>query len=237
MAAFDFDGTLTRGGSVWPFLTAVGGWPALARAALRLSPRLLAAGVFGGRCADRAKEDLFVRVLAGRTLDEVETVADRFGPAHFSAHARAEVVDRLAEHRRAGHRVVLVSASPELYLRPVGERLGVDAVLATRLAVDASGRLTGRYEGGNCRGSAKLARLRSWVASELGDDGTSPVVWAYGNSAGDAALLAGADVGVDVGRLGRWGRLRRFVRLRDAPRPTFAGERPAPVGPRPARPG
>jgi hypothetical protein len=41
------------------------------------------------------------------------------------------------------------------------------------------------------------------------------VLWAYGNSAGDRPLLAGADVGVDVGRLGPMGKLRAFRRLRD----------------------
>jgi hypothetical protein len=38
-------------------------------------------------------------------------------------------------------------------------------------------------------------------------------LWAYGNSRGDLRLLEAADHGVDVGRLGHFGRLRRFPRL------------------------
>ena len=43
----------------------------------------------------------------------------------------------------------------------------------------------------------------------------SPYLWAYGNSAGDLEMLHAADIGVDAGRLGRFGKLRRFRRLGD----------------------
>jgi phosphatidylglycerophosphatase C len=249
VAAFDFDGTLTTGGSVWPFLAAVAGTPALLRAALALAPPLVLAGIAGGRWADRAKEALFVRVLGGRAASEVSEIAARFGPAHFAAHRRADTVARLEDHRRAGFRVVIVSASPALYLRPVGDLLGVDEVIATELEVDADGRLTGRYAGENCRGPAKLARVRAWAAGAVapgdaepagGPLRTTPTLWAYGNSAGDAALLTGADVGINAGRLGRFGRLRRFPRLADVPPPgrrAADGSASAPMGSEARHPG
>ena len=65
VAAFDFDGTLTSGGSVLPFLVAVRGfWPVL-RAVVALSPMLLRSAVLGGSAADAAKEKLFTRLLGG----------------------------------------------------------------------------------------------------------------------------------------------------------------------------
>ena len=51
----------------------------------------------------------------------------------------------------------------------VGQELGVDAVVATRLAVGADGRLTGRYQGRNCRGQEKLDRVRAWMEEAAGD--------------------------------------------------------------------
>ncbi|HEV2427700.1 MAG TPA: HAD-IB family phosphatase, partial [Acidimicrobiales bacterium] len=107
------------------------------------------------------------------------------------------------------------SASPVLYSSAIAGALGVDAVIATRLAVDDDGRLTGRYDGLNCRGEEKRRRVLEWRASRP-DPG--PLV-AYGNSRGDRRLLAAADVGVDVGRLGRFGALRRFPRLAESPVP------------------
>lgn len=221
VAAFDFDGTLARRGSVWPFLLAVCGPSRLVRATVPLLPRMVLAGLLGGTHADGAKEALFCRCLAGRPADDVATRAAAFGSAHFRRRARPEVVARMRSHRQAGHPVAIVSASPEVYLRPVAAELGADAVIATRLQVDGDGRLTGRYDGGNCRGPAKLARVRQWAATASGSDGP-PALWAYGNSAGDRELLAGADVAVNVGRLGRLGKLRAFPALRRSPAPPSA---------------
>ncbi|HZU78863.1 MAG TPA: HAD-IB family hydrolase [Acidimicrobiales bacterium] len=211
VAAFDFDGTLTRGGSVWPFLVQVCGMWRTIVAGLSIAPMLAVAAFVGGRFADDAKEALFRRTLGGLDAGALEQVGDEFGRRHLAAERRADVMARLDQHRRQGHRIVIVSASPELYVRPAGTELGVDAVLATRLAVDDDGKLTGNYDGGNCRSDEKLRRLRQWAE----ENAPGAELWAYGNSAGDQRMLAGATVGVDVGRLGPVGRLRAFHRLRD----------------------
>jgi phosphatidylglycerophosphatase C len=213
VAAFDFDGTLTRGGSVWHFLVAISGRRRVVGAALALAGPLAAAALFGGRFADEAKQALFRRTLAGLPVDELTTRAAAFGLAHYRCRARADIRQRLEWHRARGHHLLLVSASPEIYLAAVGVELGVDAVLATRLAVGDDGRLTGVYRGHNCRGQEKLARVREWMTDTTGE--TTAFLWAYGNSKGDRRMLAGADVGVDVGRLGRLGALRAFPRLSD----------------------
>lgn len=211
VAAFDFDGTLTRGGSVWSFLGHIAGVRRTVLAGMAVFPRLVAAAALGGTSADIAKESLFRRTLGGRDAAAVAASAEQFGRAHYARRRRADVAARLEQHRRQGHRIVIVSASPELYVESVGAELGVDAVVATRLAVATDGRLTGTYEGRNCRGEEKLARLGAWVDVHV----PGALIWAYGNSAGDLRLLDGADVGVDVGRLGRLGKLRAFRRLRD----------------------
>lgn len=211
VAAFDFDGTLTDGGSVWSFLAETSGPGPTVRAALSITPQLVAAAVFGGRWADDAKEALFRRTLAGIEAEALAERAARFGRAHFAEHRRPDVVGRLEQHRRLGHRIVIVSASPEVYVRTAGADIGADAVVATRLEVSPDGRLTGGYDGRNCRGQQKIDRLRAW----MDQNAPGALLWAYGNSAGDLRLLDEADVGVDVGRLGRFGRLRAFRRLRD----------------------
>ncbi len=210
VAAFDFDGTLTDRGSVFGFLTAVADRSTVLAAALVLGPRLARAAVAGGAAADDAKARLFERVLSGKPLEQVEAIGRRYGAEHLAAHLRADVHERFEWHRSRGDRVVIVSASPELYVRVAAERLGADGVIATRLAVDDHGLLTGRYDGSNCRGEEKLRRLQEWIEKS----GAPPRhVWAYGNSRGDLRMLHAADVGVDVSRLGPVGRLRAFPRL------------------------
>lgn len=214
VAAFDFDGTLTEGGSVLQFLIALRGRRPVLTATAALAPHLAHGALVGGATADQAKERLFVRTLAGEPLTRIQRVSDRFARHHLDRHLRPQVQERFDWHRRRGDRVVIVSASPEVYVRVAGEVLGADGVVATRLAVDDQGVLTGHYQGANCRGEEKLRRLREWI----GDRGPEPArLWAYGNSRGDLRMLQAADAGFNVGRLGRFGRLQAFPGLAAGP--------------------
>jgi phosphatidylglycerophosphatase C len=225
VAAFDFDGTLTRGGSVWKFLVTIAGRRSVIRAGLSDLPKLLGAAVSGGTANDAAKLGLFTRLLAGLDEQAVSKKAADFGLSHFRKRARLEICDRLRWHMDQGHRVVIVSASPELYLDSVAKELGADGLICTRLEVGTDGKLTGGYNGLNCRGPEKARRLREWIDESVGstDESVGPsggaaFVWAYGNSAGDLDMLRQADIGVNVGRLGRFGKLRGFAELGDLAR-------------------
>lgn len=220
VAAFDFDGTLTNGGSVFDFLAAVSGRQAVLRASAALAPRLAHAALVGGSVADETKQELFVRVLGGVDAGRLDQVGAEFAVRHLAAHVRPEVRRRLDWHRGRGDKVVVVSASPDAYVTVAAERLVADGAIATRLEVDDAGRLTGRYDGGNCRGEEKIRRLRLWMA----ESGTGEArLWAYGNSRGDLRMLRAADTGVNVGRLGRFGRLRDFKGLDDTGPPRLDG--------------
>ena len=70
-----------------------------------------------------------------------ETMTEIVEPLIFK-----EALDRIAEHKAKGDLVYIVSASPEEIVAPLGERLGVDGVIATVSKVDASGRYTGEME-------------------------------------------------------------------------------------------
>ncbi len=216
VAAFDLDGTLTQGGSVVHWLSAVAGRPAVRASIARHSPALIAGAIRSGHAADAAKESLFSALLEGRDLRDVTAVSEQFADEHLRTAVRPEVAARLGEHLDAGHVVVVVSASPALYVRRIAASIGAQGCAATELAVDAAGTLTGRYEGRNCRGTEKLRKVRA-LLDELGvaDTGDDRPLYAYGNSRGDLRLLSAADRPVDVSRLGRVGRLGRFPRLDD----------------------
>jgi len=209
IAAFDFDGTLTDGGSVFAFLSAVAGRRAVTAASAALSPALARAALAGGTVADDTKERLFRRVLAGVSADRLETVGRHFAEGHLTAHLRHDVHARFLWHQRRGDHLVIVSASPEAYIAHAGRILGAEHVVATRLEV-VDGVLTGGYEGRNCRGEEKLRRLEAWTGTF---DAPDARLWAYGNSRGDLRMLGAADVGVNVGRLGGLGRLRGYPGL------------------------
>ena len=211
VAAFDLDCTLSNGGRVFKWLRHVCGarptWVAL----LRLAVPLFVGALRSGTSADRAKERLFHRLLSGRSVNNVTAVSTIFALAHFKEHGRRRLLERLAWHLRQGHDVVIISASPQIYVDVVAAELKAADGLGTRLAVDPLGNLTGSYLGKNCRGEEKMRRLSEWI--EQRDYPVAPLVYAYGNSRGDRAMLRAANHPYNVGRLGRLGTLRRFPRL------------------------
>jgi phosphatidylglycerophosphatase C len=188
VAAFDFDGTMIRGDSFVPFLVRAVGPGRFGQLMVISSPATAQAYRAGRR--DASKAVLVRRFLAGYPADRLATLGQSYG-TQLARRIRPAMAERVAWHRRQGHRLVMVSASFEIYLAATGRALGFDGVLATRLEVGPGGLLTGRLDGPNVRGAEKAVRLKAWLAAEL--DGTAPRLWAYGDSAGDRELLAMAD--------------------------------------------
>jgi phosphatidylglycerophosphatase C len=211
VAAFDLDGTLSEGGSVFKWLRYLCGSRATYVAATRLAVPLLVGALRSGSRADHAKERLFMALLNGRDERATRDASRIFALAHFERHARSRVIDRLNWHLREGHDVVIVSASPQLYVEVVAEHLGVDGGLGTRLASDARGLLSGAYLGRNCRGKEKMRRLTAWIEDRHPE--VPATIYAYGNSRGDRRMLRAATFPFNVGRLGPLGALRHFPRL------------------------
>lgn len=211
VAAFDLDGTLTEGGSVYPWLQRIAGAGRARRAVWSLLGPLAVGAIRSGRWADSAKERLFLKLLADTDLTDVTAASRSFASEHLEREGRTDIIDRLDWHLQQGHDVVIVSASPQIYVDVMAELLGATGGLGTLLAVNPVGRLTGGYLGKNCRGIEKKRRLNEWI--EERHFATPPVVYAYGNSRGDRRMLSGATYPYDVGKLGRLGSLRRFPRL------------------------
>jgi phosphatidylglycerophosphatase C len=197
VAAFDVDGTLTTADCVVPFLRRTVGTPTLVRRMLRTPVGLTRAGVRRDR--DALKAASAAATFRGLPIELVEADAQLFAREVHDRRLRREVVESLRSHADAGHTVLLVSASFEVYLRPLAELLGAHDVLAVRLEVGEGGILTGRLEGPNCRGPEKVVRLHDWLDRHAG--GRAAVhLTAYGDSRGDRELLADADEAHWLGR-------------------------------------
>jgi phosphatidylglycerophosphatase C len=192
IAAFDFDGTITRRDTLLPFLARLRGRRRLA-VALAVHGWSLARMSAGLESRDTVKDRFLLGLLGGLPAELVARAGDAYGELLATGIGlRPTVVARIDHHRSLGHRLVVISASPEIYVRPFAERFGFETALATRLELDDDGRLTGRVLGQNCRAAEKVRRLEEWMG-----DGPARVV-AYGDSSGDTELLARADVGIRV---------------------------------------
>jgi len=89
--------------------------------------------------------------------------------------------------KNEGYKVMLVSASPDVYLPYICEYLGYDGFLATKTLKDGDN-LTGFFDGAVCNHEEKTRRIKEY----LGDNKPKHTL-SYGNSLGDYPMLAFCD--------------------------------------------
>lgn len=191
VACFDLDGTLTVRDAVVPFMWRVAGPARFIAKAGRNSISLSRA--FVARDRDRAKMIASEAIFTGVSLDRIESLGQQMASRIAGGWMREDVLARLRWHQEAGYVTAIASASFSAYVRPLGELLGVDHVVATDLEFSPEGFCTGQLVAGNCRGEEKARR----VAELVGDNELS---FAYGDTAGDRPMLAMAVNGVFVAK-------------------------------------
>jgi phosphatidylglycerophosphatase C len=185
LVAFDFDGTLTSRDSFTAFLRWRFGARAYAAGMLTLVPD--GARYVLNRDRGRLKAAATRRFLAGMARAELEAWAQTFASEQGRGLLRPDALRAWRRWQGEGARLVIVTASPETIVAPIARGLGADALLGTRLAFDGADRLTGGFEGENCRGPEKVRRLRAAFGEDVRLEA------AYGDTDGDKEMLALAD--------------------------------------------
>lgn len=217
-AFFDLDKTVISK----PSMVAYG--PSLYRAGL-ISRRLIAQSVwadlvFRVRGADEVRMTAYqqrgLRIITGWEAALVSSIVEDQLDEVIEPLVYDEARTLIDDHRRAGRRTYLVSSAPEEIVVPVGQRLGIDEVIASRAGVDGEGRYTGEAEFWSF-GRAKAARIHT-TASHHGI--SLPDSFAYSDSSTDVPMLetVGHPVAVNADRaltrvaVERGWETRRFTR-------------------------
>lgn len=180
LAIFDFDGTVTTRNSFADFILSTHGIVGALWGLLVLSPALMAYAL-GFIPNWKAKQRVFAYFYKGWEKGRFEAAAGEYAREKLPAIVRPVALQRVEWHKEQGHRVVIVSASFEDYLKPWCDARGAD-LLATQVEIK-EGRLTGEFASGNCYGEEKLDRLKQ--AYHLND---FEFIYAYGDSKGDKVL-------------------------------------------------
>jgi HAD superfamily hydrolase (TIGR01490 family) len=189
LALFDLDGTLLPGDSDHAF-----------------GEFLIAQGLAEGGAHRRANDAFYQHYVAG-TLDirayvrfctapwraleagAVAALQARFVAEVIEPMLRAEAFDLVERHRRAGDVLAIVTATNDVITRPIADRFGVGALIATELERDAAGRATGEIRGVPAFRDGKIARVQQWLAAQgrvLADFESSTF---YSDSTNDLPLL------------------------------------------------
>jgi len=189
---FDLDGTLTRRDS---YLTYLAGF--LLRHPRRLTrilplPWAVLKFALGRLNNTELKQRFLSAVLAGASQSAVENWTETFADRLIATGLRRDALARLAHYRQRGDRLVLLTASLDLYVHEVGRRLGFDHVLCTK-AEWVDGRLSGKLAGPNHHGEEKVRCLL-----QLKQEYAGTMVIAYADHHSDMSFLRLADQGTLV---------------------------------------
>ena len=98
----------------------------------------------------------------GDSEEDMIRDCDKWYADKVRRHVRPEMVDAMAEHRKQGHKVLLLTAVTIYLARPLGEDLGVDDYICNRLEVK-DGKFTGRLVEPTCYGDGKVFLARKFA--------------------------------------------------------------------------
>lgn len=185
VVAFDFDGTLTTRDSFTAFLKWRAGRTRYAQGMRRLAP---AAGAYlFHRNRGRIKAAAVREFLRGVPRAELEADARAFAEAYAPRLLRPDALRTWRRWRERRATLVIVTASPDIVVQPFARGLGADHLIGTRLMFDSDDRVAGVFDGRNCRGPEKVARLQAQFGPDL------RLRAAYGDTSGDREMLRMAE--------------------------------------------
>jgi len=185
-ALFDFDHTVTDTDTFIDFTVFAFGRVRVALWMLAHFPSV-AAAMTGLSDINRIKKIFFARFFRGYPEREYLTMCERYANERLPRFLRPAALDRIAWHVRRGDAVVVISASLDGWIAPWARTAGVRDIIATFPGIE-NGRLTGKFTTPNCNGREKVRRF-----TEKYPDREKYVIYAYGDSSGDRAMLAFAD--------------------------------------------
>ena len=184
-AFFDFDDTLAKGDSIFPFL--------LYCIKRGIAPKhqlfKAAAGFLRWKIqpsSGRAVKEWSLSYIKDRTVEEMDGIARDFFRDVQQKAFFADAAPEFFRLREQGVKIVIVSASSDLYMKVLPEFLPVDAVIST-VCETRDGRYTGKI-GKNCKGEEKVRRIEAWL-KEQGLSINKEHSAGYGDSPSDAPML------------------------------------------------
>jgi phosphatidylglycerophosphatase C len=187
LVVFDLDGTISRHDSLLPYLTGfLRRNPQRWLRVLRSAPTLLR---FLAGFADRGqlKSALLQATLGGCSRVAVNSWTASYVTQFLEHGVFADALRAIAAHRAQADVLVLMSASPDLYVPEIGRRLGFAETICTGVRWRGE-RLDGSLSTANCQGEEKTRHFTALRERYCG-----VATLAYANSASDFDHMKLAD--------------------------------------------
>jgi phosphatidylglycerophosphatase C len=181
LVLLDFDGTLTTKDTLLVFIRFYHGNLKFLIGFAVLSPVLIAMKLKLIR-NDDAKQVVLRWFFGGTPLASFNSSCAEFAKTFIPGMIKPSAEVLLTNETARGSRLIVVSASPENWVRPWCDSHNIEC-LATQLEV-VDQKISGKIQGANCYGAEKVSRILKTVRPDQFDK-----ILAYGDSRGDKEML------------------------------------------------
>lgn len=147
-----------------------------------------------GRLDIRAYLEFALKVLSEHPKQRLDVWHEEFMSEVIEPMILPKAEALIAQHRKVGDYLLIITATNDFVTRPIAERLGVDALIATTAEL-VDGRYTGRVAGTPCYRGGKVERLNAWL-QQTGH--TLERSTFYSDSHNDIPLLEAVDYAIAV---------------------------------------
>ena len=132
--------------------------------------------------------------LQGHSPEQLSAWHDAFMDSKIKPILLPRAADLIADHRRRGHELLIITATNRFITAPIAEVLGVENLIACEAEI-VNGRYTGAASGIPSYQGGKVTRLADWLQErEIELEGA----WFYSDSHNDLPLLELVDNPVAV---------------------------------------
>jgi len=134
---------------------------------------------------------VFLNYLVGLSRDELQEFAAEFVEQHLPHSFYGEMLELVEQQKKLGRTMILSSASPDIWVMPIAEKLGFDHCFATTLEIQGRVQLFPELLGGNNKGANKIRKMRHLFPADFDPAGDErlPNSHAFSDSHADLPML------------------------------------------------
>lgn len=157
LAIFDIDYTITRKETLMEFFKYI---VSKDIKNIKFLPRALYSGLmYGVKVYDEKRvKECFLKFIENIDEAELAKLTKSFYDEKISKILYKDAVDMIKKLKKEGYMVVLISASPEFYVKEFYAIKEVDLIIGTKFTFE-SGKFIRKMDGNNCKGEEKVRRL------------------------------------------------------------------------------
>jgi phosphatidylglycerophosphatase C len=186
LVLFDFDGTLTEKDTLDEFIRFFSKRRKIKYVKSVLHIPIWIFNKLGIISNQRARRELIKMYFRGVKTESINKIIEDFTYQRLPYLLNPKAMEKLQWHREQEHHIVVVSASPGMWIRTWTDEMQI-MLIATELEVH-NATYTGKLATKNCSGAEKVRRIKA--ALRLHEYN---YIYAYGDSKGDKQMLELAD--------------------------------------------